>query len=275
MSELIKLKNRIKAIETTEKVTKAMRLISMSQHAKLKRTATAIQKYDAELTNIFSSVKKLDPNWKCDFLNPEATGKKLIIVIGSQKGLCGTYNSQIFNFFNSKIKNHSNFNLIFIGKKACDFLSKKYSSIKEFPDLSINKVNSITKTLFNIIATASPKYENVTIFYNYPKSFLTQVPTEKQIIPVLESISDDTAKKEYIWEQPANQILDILAEEYLRFTLQTILKDALLAEQAARFKSMDSAAHNAENLLSEMKRQYSKQRQAKITKELIELTGAF
>lgn len=276
MSELVKLKNRIKAIQTTEKVTKAMRLISMSLHAKLKNRADAIQKYDAELTNLFNSVQAANKEWKSSLLSPEKNnGKTLLILIGSQKGLCGTFNAHLFNFFENKIKHISNVDFIGIGKKACDFLNKQHAPVHNFSNLAPSKINDITNKLFNLLFTGEAHYKEVLIIYNYPKSFLTQVPTLKQIIPTSQQFEEKQNTESYVWEQPINEVLDLLAEEYLKFTLQTTISNSLLAEQSARFKSMDSAARNAENLLSDMQRQYSKQRQAKITKELIEISGAF
>lgn len=275
MSELVKLKNRIRAVKTTEKVTKAMRLISMSLHTKLKQKATAIQKYEDELTSLFSSVKNSSKDWKSKTLQPEQTGKILVILIGSQKGLCGTFNTNLFHFFNKNNPNLKSIDLIALGKKACDFLAKKHVLQKEYTNLAPSKVNEVTNDLLDFIETAKAKYEQVKIFYNYPKSFLTQVPTEKQIIPVPEKDTASKIDQDYVWEQPVEQVLDVLAKEYLKFTLQATISDSLLAEQSARFKSMDSASHNAENLLAEMSKKYAKQRQAKITKELIELTGAF
>jgi F-type H+-transporting ATPase subunit gamma len=275
MSELIKLKNRIRAIETTEKVTKAMRLISMSLHTKLKHKATAIHKYDSELTDLFSSVQNSNKEWKSKILQPEKHGKTLIILIGSQKGLCGVFNSTLIKFFNKKIENYSNIDFIGLGKKASDFLSKKHVLKKQYSNLAPSKANEITNDLFNLITSAEPKYAKVVILYNYPKSFLIQVPSEKQIIPVPIQRASNQIDQEYVWEQPVEEVLEFLANEYLKFTLQATISDSLLAEQSARFKSMDSASRNAENLLGEMKKKFSKQRQAKITKELIELTGAF
>ena len=247
----------------------------MSLHTKLKKKTNAIQSYEDELTKLFSSVKSSSKEWKSKILQPDSTGKKLVILIGSQKGLCGTFNTNLFHFFNASAKDLKNIDLIALGKKACDFLSKTYSLKKEYQDLAPSKINDITNDLLMFIENASPYYEQVEVFYNHPKSFLTQIPTKKQIIPLPETDTKNNLSENYVWEQPVNQVLDMLAKEYLKFTLQATISDSLLAEQSARFKSMDSASHNAESLLQEMSKQYAKQRQAKITKELIELTGAF
>src|SRR3990167_259661 len=159
MSDLIKLKNRINAIETTEKVTRAMRLISMSQHTKLKQTAVAVETYDQELFNIFSSVKQLNLDWKNPLVAQESD-RTLVILIGSQKGLCGVFNTQLFAFFGNHTKKFNQFDLIGVGKKACDFLinKTKYKQIKKITQLTSSKIITVTNEIFDLIKNSKPNY---------------------------------------------------------------------------------------------------------------------
>ena len=284
MSQLIQMRQRIKAVETIKKITHAMRLISMSSHSRIRSKKSNFELYQREIQSLFFHLKGTVDTWSNTILYPESsqTQRNLIILVGSQKGLCGNFNSQIFSFFEKNInsKDLQRSDLCIIGSKAYEYaesLEKKPVLIfKEFTSLTVNSIAlSITNHIFN----ASPSYTSVTIFGNYPKSFFAQRPQKIPLIPFEikadAQSSQDEYLQDYLWEQDPVALLTDFAEKLLTIRIQNVLFDSLIAEQAARFIAMDNSTRNASTLLDTMKLQYNKLRQAKITRELTDLIGSF
>lgn len=269
---------RIKAIETIKKITNAMRLISMSMHMRLNHKIPLMQNYKKELLYILNILQSHSSDIKTDnILNPP-TGtpeKILIIIVGSQKGLSGTFNSSLFRFF-EKHESFENASFIAVGKKSVDYIKKHSEVTQGYNVFNFQNLDKITREIYNIIMQADPIYTNVFCYSNYSKGFLTQLPHKTALIPLqLDNEAQKfTPQEDYLWPQDPNKILDTLTKEYLKLTLQTILFESLIAEQAARFQSMDNATRNANELLENMTRQYNKLRQTKITKEISEISSS-
>lgn len=287
---------RIKAIETIKKITNAMRLISMSMHIRLNHKVPLMQNYKNELLTIINILQSIESSVKLEsristtsqpnnffILNPslESTPRTLVIIVGSQKGLSGTFNSSLFRFF-EKNENETifkNATFIAVGKKTVDYVKKHTEINCGYDTFNFQNLEKITKEIYNTIMHADPIYTNVICYSNYSKGFLTQLPHKTILIP-MQTKSNNLSKKnefkiqeDYIWQQDPHKILDVLIKEYLKLTIQTILFESLIAEQAARFQSMDNATRNADSLLESMTRQYNKLRQTKITKEISEISN--
>jgi len=283
MAELIQIRQRIKAIETTKKITHAMRLISMSSHSRLKHQEDPLGHYQHSIEQLFYKIKHAFLNWHNPIFMPHKSKKHkdLIILVGSQKGLCGTFNSLLFKAFESIIHHyHQDYVLLIaVGKKAADYLQAKdfapvIASYNKFTTISYPHV---LKELTNTIMNAQPTFHSVTVVSNVLKTFFLQKPKSSSIIPLTKGIDDHIQEipEDYSWEQPPQELLDMLAQMFIEAKLHDILFQSLLAEQAARFLSMDSATRNAESLLEKAELTYNKLRQAKITNELTELAGSF
>jgi len=281
MSQLIQLRQRIKAIETIKKISHAMRLISMSMHSRLTQKIPLMQRYQKELTNLLGLIPTNDALSINPLLNPPITNTRtLIIVVGSEKGLVGSFNSGIVHFFEKQVQyvNLSSTDIIVVGKKLGDTLKHRYKIFKIIEDFNYSALTRTASTLFSLITSSDVTYGRVICYSSFPKSFFQQIPYQTQLIPFVptssaEQVSDQ--QEQYIWEQPPQEVLDYLAQEYLRFTIQKLLFESFFGEQAARFQSMDSATRNADKLLDVMKLDYNKLRQAKITKELIEVASGY
>lgn len=277
MAQLIQMRQRIRTIETIKKVTHAMRLIAMSSHGRLKQKQPFLKNYCDNIDILFERVRTQAPLWQNSLLIPSTTNNHLVILVGSQKGLCGNFNSSLFDFFKKNIPTEHNRTIITVGKKATDFITNKMNSQPyfSFSQLTARNYLQVGRQIITFLKNASQPYSSVTIFSNVAKSFFTQSPHITHLIPIKNDPSCDGAKKgNVLLEQSVTDILDVLSDHYLAAHLQYVLYESLLAEQAARFVSMDNSTRNANNLLESTKLQYNKLRQAKITKELIELTGS-
>jgi F-type H+-transporting ATPase subunit gamma len=285
MSQLVQMRQRIKAIETIKKITYAMRLVSMSAHSRLKRKQDTIIRYIETIEQLFGTIYTTHTNWRSPIINPTQTAhnKKLIIVVGSQKGLCGNFNSNLVYFFESHSQQYANesYDLIIIGKKVIDSVKKvpNVNIIATYDTFNMNNLFTIAQAISDVIINASSVYEKVILLSNQLKGFFAQKPQETILVPFTPS-SDTThttplSTDDFVWEHEPTQLLEHIAYQYLEAQIQYLLFQSFYAEQAARFVSMDNATRNAESLLESTTLTYNKLRQAKITKELTELTSSF
>lgn len=278
MSQLVQIRQRIKAIETIQKVTHAMRLIAMSNHNHLRSRYPIALSYQQELAALMQQVHKgLPADHVCFPSEKEATEKKnLLILVGSQKGLCGTFNNFLFRFFQNYLDtNAETFDIIVVGKRAVDFIQKKtLSPVISIENLSQSTLDSSAKQLAAYVAENSYRYNNVIAFRNLNHGIFSQIPEKLVLYPFPQAEATNDLDQ-YIFEEPIANVASTLCYQTLQATMSLVLFQSLFAEQAARFQSMDSATRNAQDLLDLTMRNYNKLRQAKITKELTELVSSF
>lgn len=277
-SQLIQMRQRIRAIETIKKITHAMRLISMSLHARLKTKESPLAAYKNELNNVYTKLKTATPEWTnpIAYPDPSLPLKPLIIVMGSNKGLCGNFNTTLFNVLQTHAGSLSSVHYIALGKKAVDYTKKQSigTHVASFDKVTFTTLHSVTTHITAEIMDPTKGYTSVIVFSNLLKNFFIQKPHMTHLIP-FPAAEAGASNIEYVWEQKPKEVLDYLVHECLQANLEYLLFESLIAEQAARFLSMDSATRNAKNILEETQLQYNKLRQAKITKELTELSSSF
>lgn len=286
MSKLIQMRSRIKTIETIKKVTHAMRLISMSSHSRLKTKESTLNDYLQSLSSLFAKVQHATPEWSYKRLTPSASVQKmphsLIIFIGSQRGLCGSFNNQLIKQMSAYIteNNITNYHVTAVGKKAVDYMVSHNPGklISRHATLTTRTFPEIAQELITSIMDAKEIYSSVVIISNIFKSFFVQKPTVTSLIPLDPQLITQNIvppKEGYLWDNSPHDVLDTLALHYIEAQLQYLLFQSLLSEHAARFVSMDSSTRNANSLLDRTKLEYNKLRQTKITTEITELAGSF
>lgn len=278
MSQLIQLKQRIKAIEVIKKITHAMRLISMSSRLKMIKLSENLHFFRDEITPLLCSLEnahsKVDPN--------QSIQKNLIILIASEKGLCGNFNSIILHHFENHLKkiDLENYDFITVGKHAGDYVAKKGIAIVARHDkLSPHHLDKTANSLYEFLMKHKNEYATVTCLYNKSKSFFIQQPCEFQLLPVQPQTSCNVQKniaiEDYHWIQKPEDVIVCIFQSFIKLNVLAILSESIISEQSSRFLSMDSSTRNAENLLKKMNLEYNKIRQTKITKELTELISSF
>ena len=281
MSQLIHMRQRIKAIGTIKKITSAMRLISRSFHTRMYREQIHYKEYQESLSRIFKSVlvqapAELTPTFSSEKTQPK---KELLIVIGSQKGLCGSFNAPLFYWIDNHKKEllSERYRIIVMGKRVTEHLKKiGVHTIETLPELKLTTISLLTQDLFKLITNQKPG-TRVTTLSCFSKSLFSQECKEQVIMPFTLPKADtaDRSSFDYVWSHDPEHIIKTLVTMHVTEKLRTTLFSSLLAEHNARFTAMDNATRNAENFLDTMKLQFNKMRQAKITKELAELAGAF
>lgn len=280
MSQLIQLKQRIKAITAIKKITQTMRLIAMSTHSKLKKQSEAIQ----YLRNEFKPLLCALTNQSIKLSQPDSQPKHktLYIIFASEKGLCGTFNATMFAFFNKNLTPEAleNSHIISVGKKATQYLAQRgITPLIEFDKVLPNKLETIAQKIYKKIVKLHHDYEEVVCFSSFAKTFFVQEAKKSTLIPIqpepCEINNSDLNLDDYGWAQNKDDVTKSLFLMLLKVNVLSLLINSMLSEQSARFLSMDNATRSAENLQKSMKLTFNKMRQAKITRELIELISGF
>lgn len=289
MATLKELKVRISGIKGTQKITRAMKMVAS---AKLRRAQDKIisarpfaKKINQLITDLVDSAEKgsLD-----DILGRREIRTRCIVAISSDKGLAGSFNSNIIRYtVNHLNKMDPNTKVITVGKKITDFFKKKnYNVINSYPgvfnDLTIDVSNKIVAFIEE--SYDKKEFDNVEIIYNEFKSVIKQVAVTEQFLPIAaaedsseiqthKTAEKKTAKEDYIYEPSLVNIIKELIPKQLKVQFWKILLESNAAEQAARLTAMETATKNAADLLKLLEVSYNQARQAAITKEILEIVG--
>jgi len=253
MSHFILLRQRIKVVETIKKTTSAMRLISMSIHTRLRHQKETLEAYVAAIRTVEQEIP---------LQRTVGQPEPLIILIGSQKGLCGTFNEHLFTYLHRNHPLTSRSKVITIGKYASDYTKQQgITPISSYDKLSPSQfvaiARQVTAHLVQVTETTAHMYSN------HPVSFFLQKP-EVTIVDIGQQIAAQSQDSQTTY----------IRHLALQATILHHIYESLLAEQAARFVAMDTAYHNADKVLEQTKLDYNKTRQAYVTRELIELASS-
>ncbi|MDD6184619.1 MAG: ATP synthase F1 subunit gamma [Bacteroidales bacterium] len=285
MGNLKEIRTRITSIESTQKITSSMKLVSA---AKLRRAQTAIQhlrpysqKLSEILNNLAGANTGTEPSPLFEAREPE---KVVIVVITSNKGLCGAFNSNIVKTVNHLIsekyaEQHRNGNvqLICFGKKGKEQLGKQFpvsfynEKLLDNPDFT--EISAVADDLMQRFV--NHEIDKVDIVYNQFLNAATQRITVEDFLPVTSLESDETQKttNDYIIEPSADKLLMELIPKILRTQLYKTLSDSIASEHGARMISMTKATDNATEILRDLRLKYNNARQSSITNELIEIVS--
>ncbi|MGH2648003.1 MAG: ATP synthase F1 subunit gamma [Ginsengibacter sp.] len=286
MSGVLKeVRNRIQSVKSTQQITKAMKMVSA---AKLRRAQDAViqmrpyaRKLQEMLANIVSSAEG-DVNMELAIERP--VQKVLVIVITSDRGLCGGYNSNLIKLAKQVIKDKyataaakGNAEMLTLGKKGYEHFTKnKFKVIDHywniFSELSFEHVANVAK--FAMDAFAKGEVDAVELVYSEFKNAATQKFTVEQFLPVKKSEKKKgQVKADFIFEPDKNILIKELMPKILNTQLYKAILDAHASEHGARMTAMDKATENAEELLKNLKISYNRARQAAITTELTEIVS--
>jgi F-type H+-transporting ATPase subunit gamma len=282
VAQLTQLKRKINSIQTTKKITHAIRLVSMSSYSKLEKEADFLKEYKKKITQTFAQVSKEQDEWYSKILFPKdlLDTKPLYIFISSAKGLCGSFNSNLIRYIerNLLIEDHQKPEIITIGQKVKREIQGKNLGeiILDFNEVNSGNLEIISKEIIEKIYSAKENYSSVSFYSNRLKNFFIQTPQKTTLIPTTLDFENEP-KKDYDFdpkfEQNQNEILNFIAKKYIKGFILEILFQSLISENAARFLAMDSSNTNAEKMLEKLILQYNKSRQALITREVSELSA--
>ena len=279
MSGLKEIRNRISSVSSTMQITNAMKMVSAAKLKKAQDSITATLPYSNKLSDLIKSISaSVDSNDSNPLFKKREVKKSLLVVITSNKGLCGGFNSNIIKeAINASFKNESSKpDFITIGKKGNDILRKKFNVISShneiYDDLNYSNVKVIAENIMQKFA--DEEYDEVILIYNHFKNAATQIITKEQFLPISdENDENESVSGDYIFEPNKIKILDELIPKSLSIQLFKAISDSIAGEHGARMTAMHKATDNASELKDQLKLTYNKARQTAITNEILEIVG--
>ncbi|MEK4306406.1 ATP synthase F1 subunit gamma [Oceanobacillus sp. FSL K6-0251] len=280
MASLRDLKGRIDSTKKTKQITGAMELVSASKMSKAEQNARGFVPYAEKLQEVVSSIANANTDLQHPMLTKREVKKTGYLIITSDRGLVGAYNSHILkNLINKIEQNHSSkdeYTLIVIGRKGYDFCRKRglpvaqsilgmsdHPSFADVKDLASEAVQMY----------ADEEIDELHIIYNHYVSAISQVVTNKQLLPI-ENIEEQSASaSDYEFDPNQEEILEVLLPQYAESLIFGALLDGKASEHAASMTAMRSATDNANELIGDLELSYNRARQAAITQEITEIVG--
>lgn len=287
MPSLKFLRNRISSVKSTQKITKAMKMVAAAKLRKAQQNAENARPYSEKLNSIISNLKNLVTDMDSApklLVGNQKNEIHLCVVLSSDRGLCGGFNTNICRkakvFFEKILNEKKILKVIVVGSKANDQLKRKYNqyiidkiSLKDEKVISFGKAQEITDKVLNLFTRS--EFDICTLFYNQFKSVISQIPQAQQLIPV--SIHQKSnqqslaSNSEYEYEPDENEILENLLPKNIATQIYAAFLENQASEQGSRMTAMDNATRNAGDLIAKLTINYNRTRQAVITKELIEI----
>lgn len=279
MASLRDIKNRITSTKKTKQITKAMQMVSAAKLNKAQLKAQNFQPYTDKIRDVVVSIAGGSSEKTHPMMQKRPVNKTGYIVITSDRGLAGAYNSSILravmNMIKERHKSPDEYGLIVMGRIGRDFFKKrKMPIIQEIVGLSDNPTYADIK---NIASTTVQMFtdeifDELFVYYNHFVSPIKQDVTETKLLPLTE-LSSDAATPEYIYEPDEDVILEQLLPHYAESLIFGALLDAKASEFGARMTAMSSATDNAGALIDDLTLKYNRARQAAITQEITEIVG--
>ena len=285
MPSLDDLKKRIKSVKSTQKITKAMKMVAAAKLKKAQENAEKGRPYSQKLQNIILNLTKSISEGSSAPKLLVGNGKDkvyLCVVITADRGLCGGFNTNICklakNHFKNILKEGKELKIITVGSKGHDQIKTEYGdyiiykkSFKDKKQIAFKEANEIGKKVIELYE--QEQFDKCIIFYNNFKNVITQIPQAEQIIPTYLKEDDKTKDKVFFYEfEPdEDEILEDLLPKNVSIQILKAFLENAASEQGSRMTAMDNATRNAGDLVDKLTINYNRSRQASITKELIEI----
>jgi len=284
MAGFKEIRSKIRSVENTKKITKAMEMVAASKMRKVQERMRAARPYSATVRNIAGHLAEANPEYTHPFMVKRDVVKRAgLIVVTTDKGLCGGMNTNVLRSVTSKLREFEERNIgsdvVAIGSKGVGFLSRigarivsQVVQLGDTPHLA--KLIGPVKVLLD--AYQAGEVDEIHLFYTRFINTMSQVPVTEQLVPLsAEHLRPDwgTHGWDYLYEPDAPTVIDDLLKRYLESMIYRALAENMASEQSARRMAMKAATDNAGNVISELRLVYNKNRQAAITKELSEIVS--
>lgn len=280
------IRRRIKSVASTQKITKAMKMVSAAKLRKTQSTLVAIRPYSDKIQEVMDHLLSGGEEYDTPFLKPREEVKNILyIVIAGDRGLCGGYNINLLRFAEEKLNavpEGKNGEMLLIGNKTSEHFRTRpqynvmdvFTNIGDAPNVSQGKALSD----YVIKKYLDGEVDEVHVVYSRFVSVLTQVPDCQQVLPIqraekAEAEQGVQAETDYIFEPGGKEILDVILPKYVDSSIYRLLLEAKAGEHGARMTAMDSATDNASELIDKLTLSLNRARQAQITTEITEIVG--
>ena len=283
MASLDDLKKRIASVKSTQKITKAMKMVAAAKLRKAQESAEKGRPYSEKMNNVILNLSSGISDKENAPKLLAGTGQDkvhLCVVMTSDRGLCGGFNSNIIkkakSYFSKILDENKELKIITVGSKGNDQLKRIYGdkiieniSFKESKNANYFDADKVGKIIIEKFEAG--EFDICTIFYNKFKNVITQIPQAQQIIPLNDEGSENSSDESYEFEPDEDEILSNLLPKNISTQIFKAMLENSASEQGSRMSAMDNATRNAGEMVDKLTIEYNRSRQAAITKELIEI----
>ena len=283
MASLDDLKKRIASVKSTQKITKAMKMVAAAKLRKAQESAEKGRPYSEKMNNVILNLSSGISDKENAPKLLAGTGKDkvhLCVVMTSDRGLCGGFNSNIIkkakSFFSKILDENKELKIVTVGSKGNDQLKRIYGdkiieniSFKESKNANYFDADNVGKIIIEKFEAG--EFDVCTIFYNKFKNVITQIPQAQQIIPLNDEENENSSDESYEFEPDEDEILSNLLPKNISTQIFKAMLENSASEQGSRMSAMDNATRNAGEMVDKLTIEYNRSRQAAITKELIEI----
>lgn len=287
MASLKEVRNRIGSVNSTQQITKAMKMVAAAKLRRAQDNIMQMRPYAKKLGEMLSTVSAgADGANNSPFKQVRPVEKVLLVLVTSDRGLCGAFNSNIVKAAIQRIDAayaqqalDGNVEVLAIGKKGSEGMSRRGFKVNNnyidiFQRLSFTNVKQAAEEIMNSFVTG--QYDVVEVIYNEFKNVAMQIVQTEQLLPIADTGITQTGQAsnvDYIFEPSEEEILNELIPKSLKIKLYRAVLESNASEQGARMSAMEKATENAQDMLKELRLIYNRTRQAAITKEILEIVG--
>ncbi len=276
------IRTKIKSVQNTRKITKAMEMVAASKMRKAQERMRTARPYGEKIRNVAAHISHANPEYRHPFLVSRDTVKRVgIIVITTDKGLCGGLNTNVLRLVINNMKQWEaegeEFDVCCIGNKGFSFMQRMGANVVSHvvglgDKPHMEKLIGALKVMLD--AYVADRFDRLIIFYNKFVNTMKQEAVMEQLLPLSgEKLGVPTGSWDYIYEPEAKSVLDQALSRYVEALIYQAVSENMASEQSARMVAMKSASDNAGDVIDELTLIYNKSRQAAITKELSEIVG--
>jgi F-type H+-transporting ATPase subunit gamma len=279
MPSLKAIRKRITSVKSTQKITKAMKMVSAAKLRRAQDAATAARPYADKLSDLLRSVAARVGTDAHPLLQTRDEGRMThVLLVTADRGLCGGYNANLIRKAEALLneRGRDRVRMTFVGRRGYDYFKKRGVAIADkhinlFGGPSAGLAREIGEQLAREFTEGT--CDAVYVIYSHFRSALVQVPTAQQLLPIAAATADETNAVDYLYEPNAEVLLDRLLRQYITVLIHRAFLEALASEHGARMTAMDSATNNASDMIDRLTLDMNRARQATITKELMEIIG--
>jgi F-type H+-transporting ATPase subunit gamma len=278
MASLKSIKKRIVSVKNTRQITKAMKMVSAAKLRRAQENVVAARPYAKKLGEVLDRLAKSQGEGGSPLLQKRNSQKALLIVVTSDRGLCGGFNANICKaaerFVREKKGEYTEISVMTIGRKGYEFLKNRQKIHKNYGNV-LSNLNYPTAALLAqevIEGFVTEEYDEVFLLFNAFRSVMSQDITLQQLLPIVpETTADEEYAPEYIYEPSKGELLAELLPKHIEVQMFKAFLESVASEHGARMTAMDSASKNATEMIGKLTLQYNRARQAAITTELMEI----
>ena len=280
MANLKVIKKRISSVKNTQQITRAMKMVAAARFRKANAAVVAARPYSNKLHEVLSSLALREERKVHPLLVRRGKKKALLLVMSSDRGLCGGFNINVAKaserFINDPASGFETYDLIVVGRKGKEHFARR-------PEYNVSKIHEgVTSQASYGVASllgqevvagySDGSYDGVFVVYNAFRSAICQELTVDQLLPIVpRDVSEETVVIDYIYEPDRGEVLNSILPKYVEVQIYRAFVESLASEHGARMSAMESATKNASDMIKSLTLQYNRARQAVITRELTDI----